>query len=198
MASRVQATPKATPEYDVEYEDYSARYASPPKKGQAVLGYRSISPNKMPYQPYDTVDSGGSDSHIYGVQQRNSSGRPEVRDGAEAGDAIRSRLNFSSCDSGERREPLSDYPDRDADASTPFSRFGKNYATGNGPKFATSPTPAQYDPTQYQETKVCMPMLFVVALLQGALKILMYRWRAVSLCFLRTLGNVCWHILSVV
>lgn len=145
MASRVQTTPKAAPEYDVEYEDYSARYASPPKKGQAVLGYRSISPNKMPYPSYDTVDSAGNEPFMYGMQ-KSSGGRPDIRDGAEAGDAVRSRLHFSAGDSEERRDAPNS-SSKDSNPSTPFSRHGKEYQS---PYIASSAS-AQYDPMQYQD-----------------------------------------------
>ena len=153
IGSRVQSTPKPPPEYDVEYEEYSSVYASPPKRGQAILGYRSMSPNKPPYPGYDVVDSAGSyESPMY-KDSKHFGGRPDVRDGAEA-DAVKSRLNFSGGDSGERREATS-YQSKTEQSPTALSRYGNdNSLTNSGSPYQPS-VPAPYDPMQYQD-KVSM------------------------------------------
>ena len=182
MASRIPPTPRPVPEYDVEYEDYSTRYASPLKKGQAILGYRSISPNK--HHPsaadYDTVDNAGgySDSPMY--RDKTSGGRPDIRDGAEAGEAlngggklgdVRSRLNFS----GEDDSPgIGSYQAVGKDYNTPTSdnRYGKGYPIAPGPEGNDSPfllskasSPPQYDPKQYQDKVIFSVSTFVCRIL---------------------------------
>ncbi len=173
MASRVAATPKPVPEYNVEYEDYSSKYASPMKQGQTRLGYRSISPTKRQNvaPDYDTTDS---DSYHPGSDQsptyldRLSGGRPDVRDGAEAGDMLMynktaspvSRLNFSDDSSPEVRkfEPRGSENSNDSQRNG-GDKYGKGYhvmpnshKTANDSSFLLSNvTPPRYDPMQYQD-----------------------------------------------
>jgi len=149
VGGRVQATPKAPPEYNTEYEDYSSRYASPPKKGQAMLGYRSISPNKTQFAGYDVVDSGGGYDPAYS-EPKNFGGRPDVRDGAEA-DAVRSKLSFGSDNSAERRDEAS-YQATNEQYETPLRRYNNDLP----PKDSQSPyqrslAPTSYNPMQYQD-----------------------------------------------
>lgn len=153
----MQATPKAAAEYDVEYEDYSSRYASPPKKGQAMLGYRSISPNKPLYPGYDVVDSVGSyESPMY-KDPKHFGGRPDVRDGAEA-DAVKSRLNFSGGDSGERRQ-MTSYHARNEQNPTSLLQHGKEFSsTSIESPYSSSASSLPYDPMQYQD-KVCLSFM---------------------------------------
>ena len=168
MTNRVQTSPKAAPEYDVEYEDYSARYASPLKKGQAVLGYRSISPQKPQYPAYDTVDSAGSyESPIY-RDFKHSGGRPDVRDGAEA-DTVKSKLHFSGGDSVERRD-IATYQTKSQETPTPLSRYGKEYQPASNDSPYQSSMSAQYDPTQYQD-KVCIDLLLLFLFSPKSMKI---------------------------
>eukprot|EP00795_Rhopilema_esculentum_P014391 gene14391-5442_t len=161
MANRMASTPRPAPDYDVEYEDYSSRYSSPQKKGQNILGYRSISPNKHHPAGYDTVDSdsGYLPAAYSAPLHRSASGRPDVRDGAEAGESVRSRLNFSD---GDQEGTPDVYQTKGNVYSTPISdkKYGKGYPISSGSQSPGDDSPfllhsttatQQYDPKHYQD-----------------------------------------------
>ncbi len=169
-------SPKPVPEYNAEYEEYSSKYASPMTKGQTRLGYRSISPAKHQNvaSDYDTPDAstsyrpGRDTSPLY--YETSPGGRPDVRDGAEAGDALNypknigltSKLNFSG-ESTEDSPEMRGYEPRGQDsqneAQRKIAKQGKGYqmtptghTTLNDSSFLSDVSPLRYDPKQYQDT----------------------------------------------
>ena len=175
LANRAAPSPRQVPEYDVEYEDYSTKYASPLKKGQARLGYRSISPMKhqqqaSPNSDYDTTDFRPGTDQSPGYYDKMAGGRPDVRDGAEAGEPqtasaaefpIKSRLNFSAEESDESPDVRS-YRKLDNGSGKEYrtTPTGPSAANESSNNWLSSKTPPHYDPKQYQDMslKVGLPL----------------------------------------
>eukprot|EP00794_Sanderia_malayensis_P003264 gene3264-3745_t len=174
LTNRVPHTPKPVPEYNADYEDYATKYASPVAKGQTRLGYRSISPTKhqTPVAPsYDTTDSpanyrpGHDQSPMYSAGGRYSAGRPDVRDGAEAGDGkaqhVMSKLNFSGDsmnDSSEKRGSSGGYEPRSQERKVYEKQLvkghdmtPKSHNTLNDISLSSELSPPRYDPKQYED-----------------------------------------------